>query len=238
MKKWAAAVLCLLFLLLSPARELRLASQTGELALDRAIALTFDDGPRASTTSRLLDGLAQRGVHATFFLIGEQIPGNEAIVQRLAQEGHQIGVHTYDHIRLEGESAETVRQQMARTDRLLTDLLGPGEWWLRPPYGQFTRREAAWIDVPAIQWTIDPEDWRYKDAERVARHILQQAEPGAVILLHDIYPTSVDAALAVVDALQEQGYTFMTVEELFQAAEIEPVPGVLYRSPAKPMWEL
>ena len=238
MKKWAAAVLCLLFLLLSPARELRLASQTGELALDRAIALTFDDGPRASTTSRLLDGLAQRGVHATFFLIGQQIPGNEAIVQRLAQEGHQIGVHTYDHIRLEGESAETVRQQMARTDRLLTDLLGPGAWWLRPPYGPFSRREAAWSVVPAIQWTIDPEDWRYKDAERVARHILQQAEPGAVILLHDIYPTSVDAALAVVDALQEQGYTFMTVEELFQAAEIEPVPGVLYRSPAKPMWEL
>ena len=72
----------------------------------------------------------------------------------------------------------------------------------------------------------------------MARHILQQAEPGAVILLHDIYPTSVDAALAVVDALQEQGYTFMTVEELFQSAEIEPVPGVLYRSPAKPMWEL
>ena len=167
-KKWAALLLGLLFLLAAPARDFRPAGQTEPLDTAKYIALTFDDGPRASTTARLLDGLAERGVHATFFLIGEQIPGNEDLVARLAREGHQIGVHTFDHIRLADQDEETVREELERTEALLRLLVGEGEWWLRPPYGLITPREAAWVSVPMVQWTIDPEDWRFKDARRVS----------------------------------------------------------------------
>ena len=235
-KKWAAALLCLLFLLAAPAQDFRPAGQTEPLDTAKYIALTFDDGPRASTTARLLDGLAERGIHATFFLIGEQIPGNEALVERLAREGHQIGVHTFDHIRLADQDEETVRGELERTEALLRLLVGEGVWWLRPPYGLITPREAAWVSVPMVQWTIDPEDWRFKDAQRITNHILRHAEPGAIILLHDIYPTSVDAALAAVDALTDQGYIFVTVQDLFRAYDVEPQPGMLYMSPQRPMW--
>ena len=235
-KKWAALLLGLLFLLAAPARDFRPAGQTEPLDTAKYIALTFDDGPRASTTARLLDGLAERGVHATFFLIGEQIPGNEDLVARLAREGHQIGVHTFDHIRLADQDEETVREELERTEALLRLLVGEREWWLRPPYGLITPREAAWVSVPMVQWTIDPEDWRFKDARRVSDHIVSHAEPGAIILLHDIYPTSVDAALTAVDTLTDQGYTFVTVQDLFRAYDVEPRPGMLYMSPQRPMW--
>ena len=159
-----------------------------------------------------------------------------SIVTRLAQDGHQIGVHTFDHIRLADQDKETVRGELERTEALLRLLLGEGEWWLRPPYGLITPREAAWISTPMIQWTIDPEDWRRKDAQWIAEHILTHAEPGAIILLHDIYPTSVDAALTAVDSLISQGYTFVTVQDLFRAYDVEPQAGMLYMSPLRPMW--
>ena len=239
MKRWAALGLSLLFLALSPVREVRPAAGTEAVDTTKYIALTFDDGPRPDTTGRLLEELARRGVHATFFLIGRQIPGNEDLIRQMALFGHQIGVHTYDHVLLEGEDEYTVRQQVRQTERLLDQILETeGDWWLRPPYGAMTQREAAWVETPMIQWTIDPEDWRDEDAQRVTEHILERAGPGEVILLHDIFPATVDAALAVVDALQSRGYVFVTVRELFQAQGVDPRPGMLYMSPKRPMWPL
>ena len=232
MKRWAALLLCALFLLASPAREVRRAWETQPVEAGRYIALTFDDGPGASTTPELLRGLADRGVRATFFLIGRQIPGNEEIVKQMAGDGHQIGVHTYDHVALAGAQEEEVRAQIEKTEALLTEILGGEEdWWLRPPYGRITSREAAWITTPMVQWTIDPEDWKIQDAEKVTDHILAHAGDGEIILLHDVYGTSVTAALAVVDALQAEGYTFLTLRELFRMEGVEPQGGVFYRTP-------
>ena len=181
MKRWAALGLSLLFLALSPVREVRPAAGTEAVDTTKYIALTFDDGPRPGTTGRLLEELARRGVHATFFLIGRQIPGNEDLIRQMALFGHQIGVHTYDHVLLEGEDEYTVRQQVRQTERLLDRILETeGDWWLRPPYGAMTQREAAWVETPMIQWTIDPEDWRDEDAQRVTEHILERAGPGTV----------------------------------------------------------
>ena len=97
------------------------------------VALTFDDGPRSSTTGPLLDGLELREVPATFFLVGSRIPGNEELVRRMAAEGHQIGVHTYDHVELKGLSRREFDFQVGKTRALLTGLLGEGSYWLRPP---------------------------------------------------------------------------------------------------------
>ncbi len=228
----------LLFLLLALALPLLIeglySGQTlpvdGPAQLERpVVALTFDDGPRRSTTGELLDGLAQRGVHATFFLVGEMLEGNGDLVERMAAEGHQIGVHTYDHVWLTELSAVDFEKQVGRTRRLLTEMVGEGSYWLRPPYGGVDRGVEKRAGSPVILWSVDPEDWDDKNVTRIVEHIVSNVRDGDIILLHDIYPSSVEAALQVVDRLQERGFLFATVEELAQLRHIELKEGEVYR---------
>lgn len=194
------------------------------------IALTFDDGPRRGTTDVLLDGLKARGASATFFLVGDRIAGNEDLVLRMAAEGHQVGNHTWSHVRLQGAEEAVIREEIQRTNQLLAELLGEGTYWLRPPYGLIDESQRALVPVPMVKWSVDPLDWESRNTEKVLQAIMKAAKPGAIILLHDIYKTSVEAALKAVDALQAQGYWFVTVEELLTLNGIEAQPGVLYRS--------
>lgn len=193
------------------------------------VALTFDDGPRRSTTGKLLEGLAQRGVHATFFLVGEMLEGNGDLVEQMAAEGHQIGVHTYDHVWLTALSATDFEKQVGRTRQLLTEIAGEGSYWLRPPYGGVDRGVEKRAGSPIILWSVDPEDWDDKNVERIVEHIVSNARDGDIILLHDIYPTSVEAALQVVDRLHAKGFLFATVEELAQLRHVEVKDGEVYR---------
>ncbi len=195
------------------------------------VALTFDDGPRADTTAALLDGLRERGASATFFLVGEQIAGNEALVQRMAAEGHQVGNHTYSHLMLEEEEDDLVIEEIHKTEVLLTEILGEGDYWLRPPYGLVDLDRAGLIHTPMIHWSLDTEDWKSLDEKKVTDVVLQTIEPGDVILLHDFYPTSVAAALAIIDALQKENYAFVTVSDLFTIYGVTPEPGVFYKTP-------
>jgi peptidoglycan/xylan/chitin deacetylase (PgdA/CDA1 family) len=194
----------------------------------RYIAMTFDDGPRRATTERLLNGLRDRGASATFFLVGKQIAGNEDLVKRMFEEGHQVGNHTWDHVSLQESQPEKIAWEIKQTETQLQAILGERSYWLRPPYGKLSEKQRKQIQTPLVQWSIDPEDWKYKNTEKVVQSVLKAAKPNAIILLHDIYPTSVDAALQIVDALQEKGYVFVTVEELLALNKIEPEPGVFY----------
>ena len=194
------------------------------------VALTFDDGPRRDTTARLLDGLRQRGASATFFLLGEQIGGNEDLVERMAAEGHQVGNHSWSHAKLQGASRTTVDSEIGKTDGLLHQLLGEGTYWVRPPYGLLDPQQLSWFTVPLVHWMVDPEDWRLRNADKDVAAVLKAVKPGDIILMHDTVPASVDAALRIVDTLQSQGYTFVTVEELLQLSGVTPEPGVMYRS--------
>ena len=194
----------------------------------KLIALTFDDGPIRSTTAELLDGLARRGVPATFFLVGEQIVGNEDLVRRMDAEGHQIGIHTYDHVTLTGLNTADFDAQVDKTRQMLINILGHNDFVLRPPYGLYDQGVQNKAGCPIILWSIDPKDWGDKNADRVASHIVEEAQDGAIVLMHDIYPTSVQAALRVVDMLHEQGYLFVTVEQLFAARGIELQAGQVY----------
>ena len=157
------------------------------------VALTFDDGPRTSTTSRLLDGLALREIQATFFLVGD-----------------------FD-------------LQVGRTRGVLSAVLGSGDFWLRPPYGIIDDAGLRWAGSPVVLWSVDPEDWKDQDTGRVVGSVLSHVEDGSIILLHDIYDSSVDAALQIADALSGQGYCFVTVEQLLQAKGIQPQDGTVYR---------
>ena len=192
------------------------------------IALTFDDGPRRETTERLLNGLRERGVSATFFLIGRQIPGNEDLVRRMEAEGHQVGNHTWNHVTLSGDLTVDL-EELRRTDDLLQELLGPGSYWVRPPYGLISEAERAAVQVPLVHWTVDPEDWAKLSPEAVVQAVLQDAGPNDIVLLHDFFSDSVDAALEIVDILQREGYCFVTVEELLALNGVTPEPGVMYR---------
>lgn len=206
------------------------AGADAQLPADKLIAITFDDGPRRNTTERLLDGLQERGASATFFLIGKQIEGNEDLVRRMQAEGHQVGSHTWNHVRLQGVSRETLQREVGRTEETLEALLGGGPYWLRPPYGAVDAADRELLQVPMIKWSIDPRDWEKLNTAQVKAAVLENAAPNQIILLHDIYDTSVDAALEIVDTLQGEGYRFVTVQELLEANGIQPEAGVLYCS--------
>jgi len=197
----------------------------------RYIALTFDDGPKEGTTDVLLDGLRERGAAATFFLVGDQAVMYPDLVRRMQAEGHQVGNHTWSHQRLEGNVEQAI-DEVERMDRLLREILGEGAYWLRPPYGGMTEEIARQIQVPMVKWNIDPRDWESRNQDVVVQRILEMAHPNSIVLLHDIYPSSVEAALEVVDRLQEQGYWFVTVEELLRINGITPEAGKMYRSGA------
>ena len=194
----------------------------------KLIALTFDDGPRRSTTTELLDALAQRGAHATFFLIGEQLEGNEDLVARMEAEGHEVGIHTYDHVRLTALNSADFSAQVDRTRAALGATLGREDLLLRPPYGMVDAGVRSRAGAPIILWSVDPEDWGDKNTARITEHILSRARDGDIILLHDIYPTSVEAAVRVVDALHKEGFLFVTVSELARERGVELKNGVVY----------
>lgn len=192
------------------------------------VALTFDDGPLRSTTIELLDGLALREVPATFFLVGERIEGNEDIILRMDEEGHQIGLHSYDHIYLQDLSRADFDLQVAKPRAILSNLLPDEEFWLRPPYGIFDRATELWAGAPIILWSLDPEDWKYQDAQYIAGVVLDKAEDGDIILLHDIYPTTVEATFLIIDGLLQRGFEFATVAQLLTLKGVEAVDGEIY----------
>lgn len=197
----------------------------------KLIALTFDDGPRRTTTTQLLDGLAQRGVRATFFLMGKNVEVNRDLVERMEAEGHQVGIHTYDHRRnLLGLNRADFAAQVDRTRDILAEILGHDDFVLRPPYGLTDVGVRKWAGAPIILWSIDPEDWGDQNADREVDFIAQRARDGAIILMHDIFEPTVEAALRVVDLLHAQGYYFVTVEELFSQKHIPLEQGEIYRN--------
>lgn len=193
-------------------------------------ALTFDDGPHPEHTRALLDGLQQRGIQATFFLVGTQLPYAPELVERMVREGHQIGIHTLEHVAVGGLSREEFLYQVEGMRRELYPMVGEQELWLRPPYGLINDESLAWADSPVILWSVDPEDWKDTDAARVTEHIAAQTRDGDIILAHDIYPSTVEGVLAGVDRLREQGFEFVTVARLMELRGVTPQSGQIYRS--------
>lgn len=231
-KKFGAFLCVLGLVLLLPGPEpVRTAGAPAEVTLDSPplVALTFDDGPRSSTTGPLLDGLALREVPATFFLVGSRIPGNEDLVRRMAAEGHQIGIHTYDHVELKGLSRQDFDLQVGKTRALITQLVGEGNYWLRPPYGLMDRQAGQWCGGPVILWSVDPEDWKDDDIDRIVAAVVEHVSDGDIILLHDLFPSSAQAALRVVDTLLARGCCFVTVEQLMAERGVTPEVGARYR---------
>lgn len=178
------------------------------------IALTFDDGPSAAWTPALLDGLKERGVKATFFLIGENADKNPEIVKRMAEEGHLIGNHTYHHVELTKVSENEARLELADTNAVIARITGKEPEYMRPPFGAWQRKLEQEIRMLPVLWTIDPLDWTTENPDEIVNKVVTEAEENDIILLHDCYKSSVEAGLQIVDILQEEGFVFVTVDEL------------------------
>lgn len=178
------------------------------------VALTFDDGPHPAYTQLLLDGLKERGVQATFFLIGVNAKGQEAVIEQMARDGHLIGNHTYSHVQLTKISDEKACEEIGKTNSLLEEMCGQKIAYVRPPFGSWPEALDCLTDMRVVLWSVDPLDWKTQNKDRIVRHIVSHAEDGGIILLHDVYGTSVEAALEVIDTLSAEGYNFVTVDEL------------------------
>lgn len=195
--------------------------QEGGDTLDRAkglegkcVALTFDDGPDDECTKNLLDGLEKRGIRVTFFLMGQNIAGNEDLVKRMKADGHLIGNHSYSHVQLTKAGAEAVCQAVDRTSKIIEDITGERPQYMRPPYGDWNEELECEVGMTTVLWSVDSLDWKLRNKNRIVKRVLKDVEDGDIILMHDIFPTSVDAALEIVDTLTKRGYTFVTVDEL------------------------
>ncbi len=186
----------------------------GQEAEQKKIALTFDDGPHPYYTERLLDGLKERGVVASFFVTGEHAALHPDIIKRMHEEGHLIGNHTYSHISLEETNSKEFRAELVATAKVIEELIDEEVNFVRPPYGNWEKSFEEDLNMIPVLWTIDPLDWCTEDANLVAGRVLREVQENDIILMHDYYDSSVTAALLVVDELTKQGYVFVTVEEL------------------------
>lgn len=178
------------------------------------VALTFDDGPSTKYTEKLLKGLKKRGVKATFFLTGERISYSKKIVKRMKKDGHVIGNHTYTHIDLAKTGYNEAKKEIEDTNNAIKEITGEKPKFLRPPYGDWNEKLLEETDMSIVLWSVDPEDWKDRNADVVAKRVIKSTRPGDIILLHDIFGTSVDAALKIVDELQSKGYQFVTVDQI------------------------
>lgn len=177
------------------------------------IALTFDDGPTIYTET-LLEGLKERDVKASFFLLGRNVEGKEELVKTMYEDGHLIGNHTYNHVRLSKISREQAVEEIQSTSELIYEITGQYTSFIRPPYGEWSRELEYAVTMFPVLWSVDPLDWKTENADTVVQRVEKTVEEGDIILLHDGSESSVEAALRIIDDLTAEGYQFVTVEEM------------------------
>lgn len=178
------------------------------------IALTFDDGPNEKWTPVLLDGLKERGVKATFFVIGMNVEKAPEIIIREAEEGHIVGNHTYHHVEITKISEDEAYKEIMDTSNLVEKIIGQPTEYMRPPFGAWQKKLELGMEVMPVLWSVDPLDWTTTNEDEIVNKVVTDVEENDIILLHDCYESSVNAALRIVDILQKEGYEFVTVDEL------------------------
>lgn len=180
----------------------------------KRIALTFDDGPHPIYTEKLLDGLSEREIKASFFLLGKQCERYPDIVERIAEEGHLIGNHTYSHIQLTGKNLERFQEELVQTSGIIETLTGTQVTYVRPPFGVWNKKIEESLNMLPVFWNIDPLDWCTSNSDNVCYRVTSKAKDNAIVLLHDSYESTVNATFKIIDALLSEGYEFVTVDEL------------------------
>lgn len=180
----------------------------------KKIALTFDDGPDPEYTPMLLDGLAERGVKATFFVIGKSAEEHPEIMERIVREGHLVGNHTYNHVDLKNMTDAAAQEEIERANAVIEKYTGEPPCFVRPPFGSWREKLDEELDMIEVLWTVDTMDWACKNEGKICSTVFKEVKENSIILMHDEYPSTIRAAFNVIDRLQEEGYTFVTVDEI------------------------
>lgn len=181
------------------------------------IALTFDDGPSTAVTTRILNSLEANGGRATFFMVGNRVPGTAGVVSRMAALGCEVGNHTYDHKYLTQMGDSEIRSNLGRTNANVANASGKTPILMRPTGGNYNSASLATLKsmgMPAIMWSIDTLDWKHKNPQTTINKVLSQVKDGDIILMHDIYGTTADAAEVLIPELTARGYQLVTVSEM------------------------
>lgn len=202
-----------------------------DCGVDRCVALTFDDGPAGTSTTELLKILEKEGVPATFFMIGIQVRAFPEIVAKVHEAGHEIGNHTWSHPSLPQLSVKDIRKQLQRTTQALEEITGESVKLMRPPYGATSGKvaEAAKAEgLSQIMWSTDTEDWARRNVKTTTSRAVE-VKGGGIILMHDIYPETVEAVPKILKKLRAEGFEFVTVSTLLG----ETKPGKTYRARPK-----
>lgn len=186
------------------------------------VALTYDDGPVPGTTERLLDTLKRKGVHASFFVVGQNANAYPEILRRIRDEGHTIGNHSYSHPDMARQTDGTIAAQMDKTDAALTEQGGITPRWMRPPYGSYDSRVAAAAGARGMAlavWDVDTADWQHRNTATTCQRAVASAHEGAIILMHDIHEPTVAAAECVIDGLRAKGLKPVGLHEMIARPE-------------------
>jgi len=191
------------------------------------IALTFDDGPHATNTPRLLEMLKQRGIKGTFYCVGQCVAEYPEIAKRIVDEGHEIASHSWSHPQLSSMSEASVRDQLEKTHQAIKQATGVEPKTFRPPYGAFTLRQRKWANAvygyKTILWDVDTLDWKHRNPAKTESIGLAETKAGSIILTHDIHKTTIDAMPTLMDGLLAKGFKFVTVSELVAMDKPAPV---------------
>lgn len=230
MRRWTWGVLLAtaVFLLWQETREQKVGEQEAEKPQETAvpvsellpkqekkkIALTFDDGPHPIYTEEMLEVLKEKGIPATFFLLGENVEQYGTVVQEIAEQGHLIGNHTYHHVEVTSMSSEEACREIEETNALIRSLTGEETIYIRPPFGSWNAELETTLDLIPVFWSIDTKDWTTQNVDWIVQETAAQAEDHDIILMHDSYASTVEAVRRLVDLLEADGFEFVTVDEI------------------------
>lgn len=182
----------------------------------KLVAFTFDDGPNFKVTERLLEEAAKRDAKLTFFMVGNRLEKQADLVKRVFDEGHTVGNHSFSHKNLNKLSVENYLYEIDHTNELLKNITGQDVVFLRPPYGNYTKSILSNVNMSFILWNVDTLDWKSRNAQMVYEEAIKDIEDGDVVLFHDLYETSVDGAIMAMDYLIEQGFAFVSLDEMYR----------------------
>lgn len=186
---------------------------------DKVVALTFDDGPKPSTTSEILDTLAKYNAHATFFLLGKHVEQFPATTRIIYRSGNEIGSHSFGHMDFKTLTTDEMLEELDMANQAIYETVGERPIIIRPPYGNVTEKMAGEIGRPCILWSVDSEDWKYKNANIDYNNVMENIRDGDIVLLHDIYKPTVVATERIVRELTDRGYKLVTVTQMIQIAQ-------------------
>lgn len=180
----------------------------------KKVALTFDDGPDPKSTVRILETLEKYDAKATFFMLGSRVEYYPEIAQQVAEAGHELGNHSWNHPSLTKVPDKKLYDEVQGTTDIIKQVTGEPATVFRPPYGAVNERVRAITNLPVVMWDVDTLDWKHHDPQKLVSIVKSNTRSGSIVLMHDIHKSTADGLESVLAYLQSQGYTFVTVSEL------------------------